>query len=423
MNALAAKCCLAGALLAAGCVIEQPVVPRAGVPTLDDPQTGIYVAVSAGLQHTCALTADGAAFCWGSNEFGQLGTAPDTLTCLRGDRRIPCRTRPAPVAGGLAFVKISAGGRHTCGLATTGVTYCWGDNLRGGLGDPTVRASGAPHRVVGTMTFTEVVAGGEHSCGLRTDGMAFCWGGNEMGQLGIASNGLGMAAPESVRTNIRFASLAAGALRTCGRTGDGAAFCWGSTWVSSLNGGDLTRSQTTPARVQTAPPFKSIAAGTATTCGIAAPGTPTDENAAHCWEANTAGGIGDGTIAGSLIPRAVSGGLRFVSVASGALHTCGIADSGFAYCWGAATAGQLGVSPALLMSRCGPARVSCVTSPVRVSGWRQFSQLSAGQGDHTCGLTTGGSVFCWGAGSMGQRGDGRRTAEWSPVATAAPASF
>ncbi|MGH7680088.1 MAG: RCC1 domain-containing protein, partial [Gemmatimonadaceae bacterium] len=398
-----AKTLVVGMLVLAGCV-EQVVVPRAGVPTLDDPQSGDFIAVSAGLQHTCALAADSTAYCWGSNEFGQLGTAPDTATCARGDRWIPCRTRPAAVVGDLKFIRISAGGRHTCGITGSGSSYCWGDNLRGELGDPAVRTISVPNPVVGFQAFTEVVLGGEHSCGLRADGFAFCWGANEYGQLGISSGGLGMAAPESVRTNTRFASIVAGSQRTCGRTGDGAAFCWGSTWVTDLNGAEFTRSQTFPARVQPAPPFKSLTAGTGSTCGIAAPSPIMPENVASCWEGNSAGGIGDGTIAGSTTPRTVQGNTRFVSVASGALHTCGISDSGFAYCWGAGGSGQLGVSLLQIPTRCGSERVPCVTTPVRVSGWRQFTQLTAGQGDHTCGLTIAGNVFCWGAGGLGQRG-------------------
>jgi alpha-tubulin suppressor-like RCC1 family protein len=407
------------ALGLAACV-EQPLFPRVGVATLDDPQTGNYSAVSAGFEHTCALTSDGTAFCWGSNEYEQLGVAADTI-CLQDDRRIPCRLRPAPVSGGLKFLKISAGGRHTCGIATDGRTYCWGDNLEGGLGDPFVRSSPTPIPIVGTMSFREIAAGRQHTCGLRVDGFVFCWGANEFGQVGNSTAGFAAPAPDSVRTNNRFASLVAGAQKTCARTGDGATFCWGETWFASLNGDEFTRAQTTPLRVPNAPPFKSIAVGTHTTCGISTQTQTSAENASHCWESNTYGGIGDGSRIGNDDPQPVRGGHRFVAVASGAQHICAIADSGFAYCWGGGSLGQLGVSPFLLSSRCGPTILECVTSPVRVSGQRLFSQVSAGQGSHTCGLTVNGNVYCWGAGKMGQRGDGKTTSgEWSPVQTAPP---
>jgi alpha-tubulin suppressor-like RCC1 family protein len=400
--------------------VEQPVVPRVGFPTLDDPEPGDFIAVSAGQEHTCALITDGTAYCWGSNEYGQLGAASDT-TCPRGDRVIACQLRPVPVSGGLKFQQIAAGGRHTCAVAIDGRIHCWGDNLRGGLGDPAVRSSLTPIPVLTTATFTSVVVGRQHSCGLRADGFVMCWGANEEGQLGNSFVGLGSAAPDSVRTTVRFASIAAGALRNCGRTSNGAPLCWGSTWVTTLNGSNVMRAQATPQALAAAPPFRALAVGTTTTCGIANQSSTSADNAAFCWEGNLTGAIGDGTAAGSLDPRPVSGGIRFVALSVGEFHTCGIADDGLAYCWGGGTLGQLGISSFFLNSRCGPSAMLCSTIPLQVSGWRTFSQISAGQGSHVCGLTLTGNVWCWGASNMGQRGDGRAfSGDWAPVKTADP---
>jgi alpha-tubulin suppressor-like RCC1 family protein len=382
------------------------------VPTLDDNAAGDgFAYVSAGKEHTCAIALDGTAYCWGSNEFGQLGVADDDTRCARGDRHIPCQPRPVAVAGSLKFQKISAGGAHTCALTLDYHIYCWGDNTFGALGDPALSQTFIPSAVASTALYGDVAAGGAHSCGLRADGVAQCWGANENGQLGINSVGTGTAIPANASTGQRFVSISAGDRRTCARTSTGLAYCWGLTFV--LQGTtELTRSQQTPQLIAQDTLFQSVGVGTNSTCGI------TIANRAFCWESNVSGSIGDGTRLGSTKPIEVSTSRDFVAVSSGAAQSCGIADDGLAYCWGADNFGQLGISPSLLNARCGPAAVPCSRLPVRVNGWRVFSQISAGLGDHVCALSFAGSIYCWGAGSMGQRGDGRTSiGEWSPVKT------
>jgi alpha-tubulin suppressor-like RCC1 family protein len=322
---------------------------------------------------------------------------------------VNCQRRPRAVAGGLAFRKIVAGGDHTCALTPDNRIFCWGDNLFGALGDPAVRQSFSPIPIVSTAVFTDVAVGSQHSCGLRGDGVAFCWGSNDAGQLGIQTIGTGAAVPVAVSTGLRFASIAAGDRRTCGRLADGASYCWGALWVARQNNREVFRVQPSPFRIQPPASFHLLAAGASAICGV----TPAFQ--AYCWDANPAGGIGDGTTNGSQTPVAVEGGPSFVAIASGGMHACALADSGLAYCWGAGQLGQLGVSPALMAARCTPDELACERAPVRVSGWRVYAQISAGD-RHSCGLTLTGNIYCWGAGGLGQRGDGRTSSgEWSPI--------
>jgi alpha-tubulin suppressor-like RCC1 family protein len=352
------------------------------------------------------VIAGGAAYCWGSNEAAQLGIPQGERRCQRGDRLIACEPHAVAVTGGIAFRQIAAGALHSCGLTTQGSVYCWGDNLRGALGDPSVRTTSSPTRALSNDTFTQIVAGGEHTCALRTDGAAFCWGANDEGQLGIGAVGKGAAVPTAVASAQRFASIAAGARRTCGRTVDGAVYCWGATWISRQSGVDITRSNGSPERVLQAPAFRTLAVGGTSTCAIGA------DDAVFCWEGNALGTLGDGTTVGRVTPAVVATPLRFVDVTVGASHSCGIGVDGRAYCWGADDAGQLGRSPALLNHRC-VAQTPCSVAPGGVADWRIYQQISAGQGNHTCALALSGSVYCWGAGQMGQRGDGRLSNEWA----------
>lgn len=393
----------------------EPFIPRSGIATQDDTQgSDAFIAVSSGKDHSCALTADGAAHCWGSNELGQLGVPADTVTCLLEDRRVPCRRTPQRVTAPVTFSRIAAGGTHTCALASTNQIFCWGDNLYGQLGDPSVRQSFAPIPVLSTAFFVDVAAGETHSCGLRGDGVAFCWGENEAGQLGVSPIGNGSATPVSPFTSLRFTSITAGWLRTCARTADNAAYCWGALWTARQGGQEIFHAQPTPFRFQPPAAFHQLAAGNHAICGISS------DVLAFCWDANPAGGVGDGTTNGSRLPTGVRSSVPMTAITSGGMHTCALSDTGQAYCWGAGDVGQLGISPSLLSARCTDDVLPCERQPARVSGWRAYGAISAG-GNHVCALTLGGNIYCWGAGALGQRGDGRRSAaEWSPVKTASP---
>ncbi|HYN82170.1 MAG TPA: hypothetical protein VES88_11750 [Gemmatimonadaceae bacterium] len=106
----------------------------------------------------CALTGSGAAYCWGSNDSGQLGTTSALSTCTivftgGTSSTFSCAGAPVPVAGGLAFDIVIPGARHTCGLARDGRAYCWGANNLGQLGNGGTAQSNTPVAVAGGLVF------------------------------------------------------------------------------------------------------------------------------------------------------------------------------------------------------------------------------------------------------------------------------
>jgi alpha-tubulin suppressor-like RCC1 family protein len=94
---------------------------------------------------------------------------------------------PTPVAGGLTFTSLAVGGFHTCGLTSGGAAYCWGLNDYGQLGDGTIGGPPCnflgqcsrltPTPVAGGLAFISLTVGAEHTCGLTSGGAAYCWGG------------------------------------------------------------------------------------------------------------------------------------------------------------------------------------------------------------------------------------------------------
>ena len=186
---------------------------------------------------------------------------------------------------------------------------------------------------------------------------------------------------------------------TCGVTTSGAGYCWGA-------GGDRQSIGYSPAPVSVAGDltFASVSAGFVHSCGV------TTAGAAYCWGENLDGELGVGTATNSSVtPVLVAGGLTFAAVSAGAFNTCGVTTSGAAYCWGRNTLGQLGIGTSTGPEQCQNGTVhACSTIPVAVAGGLTFATLnSAYETFPTCGVTTAGAAYCWGADEDGLLGNGR----------------
>lgn len=127
--------------------------------------------IDAGENHTCAVTTDYRAFCWGSGQAGELGDGQAYISFT-----------PRAVAGGLSFARVTAGVAHSCGETRTKQAYCWGGG--GALGSGTTESSVTPVPVAGGHTFAQLSAGEFHTCGKTTGSVAYCWGFNLSGQIG-----------------------------------------------------------------------------------------------------------------------------------------------------------------------------------------------------------------------------------------------
>ncbi|MFM7679888.1 MAG: RCC1 domain-containing protein, partial [Roseiflexaceae bacterium] len=137
-----------------------------------------FASISMGNAHTCGVTGAGAAYCWGINDYGNLGINSTVM-----------RTSPTLVTKptGVSFASISGGQYHTCARTTTNHAYCWGQNTFGRLGDGTTTTRLVPVAVTMPtgITFAAVSTGGAFSCANSPAGNTYCWGYNNVGQLGI----------------------------------------------------------------------------------------------------------------------------------------------------------------------------------------------------------------------------------------------
>jgi alpha-tubulin suppressor-like RCC1 family protein len=199
----------------------------------------VFESISVGAEFTCGIVRAAGAYCWGFAGDGRLGDDPaDSPNCLvnGGGGGIPCRTIPAPVPGGRGFTMIAAGGAHACAVDTDGTSWCWGANLFGQLGVGDYRWRFSPSRVSGTLRFATIAAGTTSTCGLTTIGDAFCWGSNQLGELGDGTT-VTHPSPVEVATDRAFSAIDVGHSEACALTLDGFAYCWGSNAQGKLGKG------------------------------------------------------------------------------------------------------------------------------------------------------------------------------------------
>jgi len=362
--------------------VSVPIVaPPAAIATV--PVSASFT-IAAGGAHTCLIASTGMTYCWGANGSGQLGTASTQAVA-----------KPTAIGSNVRFASIAAGLSHTCARTSGGAAYCWGDNEHGQLGDGTRDSRDVPTRVLLSQSVISVTSGSGFSCALAGDGNAYCWGAGTRGQMG---NGAGSdrSTPTRVASSVPFAALVAGWNHVCGLSGVGEAYCWGANDSGQLGDG-TTSDHAVPTAVHTTQRFTSLSAGSGHTCGT------TTDGAIYCWGDNKFGQLGDGTRSAHLTPVTVNSNEKFIAVSAGSVHTCALTQSHDAWCWGRNTYGQLGDGSAVSRS-----------APVQVSGGHTFTTVTA-FGSHTCGTTGSGDLFCWGYNLDGQLGDGTREHRLRPT--------
>ena len=206
--------------------------------------------------------------------------------------------------------------------------------------------------------------------------------------IGAALSALSDSAVQPAALN--FTQIAAGDSHTCALTAGGGVKCWGSNGMGS-----------TPVNiVGLSSGVTALAAGGGHACAVTAGG------GVKCWGSNGSGELGDGTATPRSTPVDVVGlSSGVTALAAGYAHTCAVTAGGGVKCWGDNQATQLGDGTGAWQR----------TTPVDVVGLSSgVVALTAGW-YHTCALTAGGGVKCWGWNTFGEMGDGTTTQRPTPV--------
>jgi alpha-tubulin suppressor-like RCC1 family protein len=209
--------------------------------------------------YTCGLTGDGTGYCWGHNDQSQLGRAP----AIRIDSAV------APISGGQLFSEIDAGSFHSCALSSDGSAYCWGYAGAGALGNGVAQEArfATPMLVSQTLRFGGIATGVSHTCGVTLAFETYCWGSNDGKLGGTTVDGNPHPAPTRIQGDPGFVSVTAGIDHSCGLTATGEAYCWGLNSRGQLGNFYMSHSYA-PTPLAPGVSFRSLSAGRYSTCGV-----------------------------------------------------------------------------------------------------------------------------------------------------------
>jgi alpha-tubulin suppressor-like RCC1 family protein len=235
--------------------------------------------IAAGGNHTCAVIDLDDVKCWGHNAVGQLGQGH---ILWQGDNagEMGIALATTDIGTGRSATAITAGIDHSCALLDDVTVKCWGRNSFGQLGQSQLGHLGdgagemgdaLPRIDVGTQNaLTAVATGVAHTCAILDNGTVKCWGENASGQLGLGDTSdrgdglgeMGAVLPAVNLGNGRTATaIAAGNVHTCAILDTGAVKCWGENGTGQLGQGAHPTAVTAPARWGTTSPRSTSALG------------------------------------------------------------------------------------------------------------------------------------------------------------------
>ncbi|MCE9600493.1 MAG: hypothetical protein K8S54_21220 [Spirochaetia bacterium] len=371
--------------------------------------------------HAIFLSVDGRVRAWGLGSSGQLGY---NNTSNVGDSANTSIIRAGDVPVGGSVVQVAAGNLHSCALMANGAVRCWGSNVNGQLGQNNTTSLGnsAATSIIsaGDISLggvaTQITAGYGFSCALLTTGNVRCWGYGNSGRLGYSaatdvavSPATSILATGDVPVGGSVRQISAGLGHTCALLTTGAVRCWGVGSSGELGYSNTNIVGNAPASsiinagdVPVGASVEQIAAGRLSTCALLTTG------AVRCWGSNPSGqlgynnttNVGDSPASSIINAGDVPLGGRATQVVMGDFHACALLTTGSVRCWGDGAPGQLGYNSA---TNVGNSAASSIVNAGDVPLGGKAVRITAGEG-FTCAILTTGGVRCWGGNGSGMLG-------------------
>ncbi|MDB4955639.1 MAG: regulator of chromosome condensation [Myxococcales bacterium] len=312
--------------------------------------------LSAGMHHTCVVQNDGSVWCWGRNQYGELGVATP------GGSRVPVRAAFSDA------IAVTGAMQSTCGIKSDGTVWCWGRVISDTL-------NYTPTQIIGVSNVTQLAASEGDLCALSADHTASCL--------------------TSPTTAMQVATDVVKVTTSCALHSDGTVTCWGDNSYGEL--GDGTNSGTGPVKVAGLSDVVDIASGYNHNCALRS------DDSVWCWGENTAGQLGaspSSTVcaySNNMWPcrptAAAVPGLTAKAIFAGENFELALRADGTIAGVGQNNVSQLGGTSAPGCTD--PFGENCSIAPVMVPTVSHATLVSA-QLSHACAIQADNAVYCWG---------------------------
>ncbi len=379
-----------------------------------DPENNFNLKASNIDQDSIQVSVDGLAvdFTY-SSEMNQVQLVDerDSLSVARVEY---CQKKEDP----LTAIQVITGGFHTCVLYKEGNARCFGQNSRGQLGLGHMDNIGDDESILSEdflaidEKIIDISSGLYHSCAVLESGKVLCWGANQAGQLGLGhTDDIGDDEDLSSATKIDLGEKAiriySGTNYNCALLESKNVKCWGENSLGQLGlghtdaiGDNETADQFAYTPIGSQVLQMDISTISNHTCAALVSGD------VKCWGNNGFGQLGYGHTNNlgdnetvQNIPT-LSFASKVLKLATGYLHTCAITEGQKVHCWGYNALGQLGLGS---IDTIGDNEDVSVLDPVALSNELPMKSVATGN-NHTCSLGTDNRIYCWGFGQLGAIG-------------------
>jgi len=175
----------------------------------------------------CAIDQNKTLWCWGINEYGELGTNNTQNYHL-----------PEKIEIDHSWNSFSLGKTHTCGIDDVDELWCWGNNEFGQLGDNSFENKHYPRKIKSNIGWKNIQLSDTRSCGVKLDNTLWCWGLSLPTSNSLETELLdNLNIPQQIVPQIEWEDVGIGHRFICATSTSRVLYCWGDNTNGELGNG------------------------------------------------------------------------------------------------------------------------------------------------------------------------------------------